>query len=63
MSLSRKLKKFLIKNGATDVGYADINDCSPKKDLDRGVVFYIIYQKKLLKICRMHPHKNMLTNS
>ena len=55
MSLSKKLKKFLIKNGATEVGYADINDCSPKKDLNRGVVFYITYPKKIIKNMQNAP--------
>ena len=49
MSLSKKLKKFLLKNGATEVGYADIKDCSPRKELDKGVVFYITYPKKIIE--------------
>ena len=32
MLLSDKLKSYLLKNGATAVGYADINGFSPKKD-------------------------------
>ena len=55
MSLSKKLKKFLIKNGAAEVGYADINDCSPKKDLNIGVVFYITYPKRIIKNMQNAP--------
>lgn len=55
MSLSKKLKTFLQKNGATEVGYADIKDCSPKKELDKGVVFYITYPKKIIKNMQNAP--------
>ena len=55
MSLSKKLKKFLINNGATEVGYADINDCTPKKGLNSGIVFYITYPKEIIKNMRNAP--------
>ena len=40
MSLSDKLKKYLLKNGATEVGFADITNFSPKPNLNTGVVLY-----------------------
>ena len=36
MALSLKLKKYLIKNGATQVGYADITDFTPQPKLKIG---------------------------
>ena len=30
MSFSNKLKKFLLKNGADEVGFANINNFTPK---------------------------------
>ena len=41
MTLSLKLKEFLIKNGANEVGYADITNFTPNPGLNTGVVFYI----------------------
>ena len=49
MSLSVELKKFLKKNGATEVGYADINTFTPKEELTNGVVFYITYPKNIIR--------------
>ena len=49
MSFSIKLKKFLFENGATEVGFAEINDFTPKKGLNSGIVFYIIYPKKIIR--------------
>ena len=51
MSLSIELKKHLQKNGATEVGFADITNFSPKEGLNSGVVFYITYPKE-----KMHQH-------
>lgn len=49
MALSSKLKKFLIKNGATEVGFAEIKNFTPKPGLNTGVVFYIVYPKEIIK--------------
>ena len=49
MSISTKLKKMLIKNGATEVGYADISNFTPKLGLNTGVVFYISYPKEIIR--------------
>ena len=48
MNLSLKLKKYLLKNGANEVGYADIRKYSPKKGLNTGIVFYIVYPKEII---------------
>ncbi|WP_407431505.1 4Fe-4S double cluster binding domain-containing protein [Methanobrevibacter sp.] len=55
MSLSNKLKEYLLENGATAVGYADITGFSPKKGLDNGVVFYITYPKDIIKNMQNAP--------
>ena len=49
MSLSIELKNFLQKKGATEVGYADITNFSPKQGLNSGVVFYITYPKEIIR--------------
>lgn len=49
MSFSVKLEKFLIKNGATETGFADITNFTPKKDLNTGIVFYITYPKEIIR--------------
>ena len=49
MTLSLKLKKYLLKNGATEVGYADITKFTPKKRLNTGIVFYITYPKEIIR--------------
>ena len=41
MDLSLKLRNYLIKNGATNVGYADITHFTPKPGLNTGIVFYV----------------------
>ena len=48
MSLSIELKEYLQNNGATEVGFADITNFSPKERMNSGVVFYIIW--------KMHQH-------
>ena len=49
MSISIKLKEYLLKNGAAEVGYADITNFTPKKELKTGIVFYITYPKEIIK--------------
>lgn len=49
MSLSLNLKKFLLENGATEVGYADITGFTPKPGLTSGVIFYITYPKEIIR--------------
>ena len=48
MNLSSKLKKFIKKNGAQEVGFAEIKNFTPKKELPIGIVFYMIYPKKIM---------------
>ena len=55
MSLSVRLREHLLKNGAAEVGYADINDCTPKKRLENGIVFYITYPKEIIKNMQNAP--------
>ena len=49
MSFSNKLKKFLLKNGADEVGFANINNFTLKNKLNIGVVFYITYPKEIIR--------------
>jgi epoxyqueuosine reductase QueG len=49
MSLSSDLKKYLQKEGATEVGFADIKNFTPRPGLDNGVVFYITYPKEIIR--------------
>ena len=49
MSLSLEIKKYLIKNGASEVGFADITHFSPKEGLNAGIVFYITYPKEIIR--------------
>ena len=48
MSLSIELKEYLQNNGATEVGFADITNFSPKEGMNSGVVFYITYPKEIM---------------
>lgn len=49
MPLSLKLKKYLLKEGATEVGFADITNFTPMPSLNNGVVFYITYPKEIIR--------------
>ena len=49
MNLSAKLREYLLKIGASEVGYADITNFTPKPKLNSGIVFYIAYPKKIIK--------------
>lgn len=55
MTLSFRVKKFLIENGAAEVGFADITDFTPKKGLNSGVVFYITYPKEIVRNMQNAP--------
>ena len=55
MNLSDELKKYLLKNGAKEVGYADINDFTTKKGLNTGVIFYITYSQEIIKNMQNAP--------
>ncbi|MBR4446851.1 4Fe-4S double cluster binding domain-containing protein [Methanobrevibacter sp.] len=55
MDLSLKLKEYLIKNGAIEVGFADITNFTPKEGLNSGVVFYITYPKEIIKNMQNAP--------
>ncbi|MBR5504454.1 MAG: epoxyqueuosine reductase [Methanobrevibacter sp.] len=60
MPLSIELKKYLKNNGATEVGYADITNFSPRKELNTGVVFFITYPKEIIKNMQNAPTKEYL---
>lgn len=55
MNLSAELKDYLLKNGAIEVGYADITNFSPNEDLNTGVVFYITYPKDIIRNMKNAP--------
>ena len=55
MNLSQNLKNHLIKNGANEVGFADITNFTPKKGLNTGVAFYITYPKEIIKNMQNAP--------
>ena len=57
MSLSAKLKKYLLENGASEVGFANITNFTPKKGLNSGIVFYITYPKTIIKNMANAPTK------
>ena len=60
MTMSRKLKKFLIENGATEAGFADITNFTPKPPLNTGVVFYITYPKETIRNMQNAPTQEYL---
>ena len=55
MALSLELKKYLLKNGATEVGYADITQFTPKPNLNSGIVFYITYPQEIIQNMQNAP--------
>ena len=55
MSLSIELKEYLQNNGATEVGFADITNFSPKEGLNSGVIFYITYPKEIIRAMENAP--------
>lgn len=57
MDLSFKLKKYLLKNGACEVGFADIANFTPKPKLNIGVIFYIAYPKEVIINMQNAPTK------
>ncbi len=57
MSLSDELRDYLIKNGASDVGYADILKFTTIKGLNVGVVFHIVYPKEIIREMENAPTK------
>lgn len=61
MTLTDKLKKQLLKKGASQVGYADITDCTPKKGLNTGIVFYITYPRKTIRNMQNAPTQEYVT--
>ena len=60
MSISHKLKSYLLENGATNVGFADITHFSPKPNLNVGVVFYITYPKEIIRNMQNAPTQEYL---
>lgn len=60
MTLSLELKRFLLKQGAVEVGYADITNFTPKPGLNTGVVFYLTYPKEIIKNMQNAPTQEYL---
>ena len=65
MILSSKLKNYLLKNGASEVGFADITNFTPKIGLNSGVVFFITYPKEIIRNMQNAPtyeyHEEMIS--
>ena len=55
MNISLELKKYILKNGAKNVGFADITHFTPKKGLNVGIVFYITYPKEIIRNMKNAP--------
>lgn len=55
MNLSLELRNYLISEGATEAGFADITDFTPKKGLNTGVIFYITYPKEIIRNMQNAP--------
>lgn len=55
MSLSSELREFLLKEGAVELGFADISDCTFKKGFNSGIVFYLNYKPEVIKSIKNGP--------
>ena len=60
MNLSLELKNYLLDNGATEVGFADITNFTPQKGLNTGVIFYITYPKEIIQNMQNAPTQEYL---
>ena len=60
MNLSLELKNFLLEEGATEVGFADITNFTPKQGLNIGVIFYITYPKEIIRHMQNAPTQEYL---
>lgn len=61
MSLSDDLRKYLLSNGATKVGFADISDVTIIDGYNYGIVFYIAYPREIIKNMSNAPTKEYLS--
>jgi len=57
MNLTKNLRDYLLKNGATEVGFADITDVSIINGLNTGIIMYIAYPKEIIKTMTNAPSK------
>ncbi len=55
MTLSIEIRNYLLKNGATEVGFSDITNLSPKSELNKGIVFFITYSKEIIRNMKNAP--------
>ena len=55
MSFSIELKELLLQNGATEVGFAEISEFTPKPNLTNGIVFFITYPKNIIRKMQNAP--------
>ncbi len=60
MNLTDETKAFMLKNGATKVGFADITDITPKTELTTGIIFYITYPKETIRNMENAPTQEYL---
>ena len=58
MTLSIEIRNYLLKNGATEVGFSDITNLSPKSELNRGIVFFITYSQEIIRNMENAPTPN-----
>ena len=58
MTLSIEIRNYLLKNGATEVGFSDITNLSPKSELNRGIIFFITYSKEIIRNMENAPTPN-----
>lgn len=55
MTFSNEVKEFLLENGATEVGFAEISKFTPYPTLNKGVIFYITYPKEIIRKMQNAP--------
>lgn len=55
MTFSNEVKEFLLQNGATEVGFAEISKFTPYPPLNKGVIFYITYPKEIIRKMQNAP--------
>lgn len=55
MTLNDSIKKYLIDNGASEVGFADISEVTVIDNYNYGIVFYIVYPKEVIRTMSNAP--------
>lgn len=55
MNLTEEIRDYLLKLGASSVGFADISDITPIESFNTGIVFYINHQAENIDTVRQGP--------